>query len=218
MRGIRTRRSVRAFKDKPIDKSILEKIILAASNAPSYSNSQPWEIAVVTGKKKEDLVQSLYQAAHSKKKARPHFPFPRMWPEEMRKRSSLHMMRRFEAAGFPPSDRQAKRNQFLRNFLFFGAPAVVIVYLDERLGHWSIFDLGLFVQNLVLSAHGMGVATCIQAMPVGYPEIISKCLGIPSSKRIAVALALGYEDKSASINRYHPVKKPIEEWVKWLGF
>ncbi len=218
LRGIRTRRSVRAFENKSIDKPLLEKIILAASNAPSYSNTQPWEISVVTGEKKKELVQDLFQAAKSKKGARPHLPFPRLWPEEMRKRSIAHMVRRWEAAGIRQGDRESKRDQFLQNFLFFDAPVALMVYMDSRLGPWSIFDLGLFVQNLILSVHGLGLATCIQAMPVAYPEIISKCLGIPSSKKIVVAVAVGYEDERAPINRYRSEKKPLEEWVNWLGF
>jgi nitroreductase len=198
-----TRRSVRAFQDLPVDRVILEKIILAASHAPSYSNTQPWETAVVLGEKKKDLIQRLYQAAKARRRARPDLPFPRVWPKEMRKRASLH-------------DYEARQNQFLQNFLFFGAPVAIIIYTERRLGPWSTFDLGLFVQNLVLSAHSMGLATCIEAMPVAYPRIIAKCLGIPASKKIVVALALGYEDKSAPINQYRSERKPIEEWVKWF--
>ena len=217
LRGIQTRRSVRAFKDRPIEKSILKKIILAATNAPSYSNTQPWEIAIVTGKKKrEQLIQNVYQAAYSKQKARPHLPFPKRWPEEMRKRAFLHMTRRYETVGVSKKDREGKRNEFLQNFLFFNASAVIIVYMDEGLGPWSIFDMGLFVQNLILAAHGMGLGTCIQAMSVSYPDIIAKCLGISLSKKIVVAIPMGYEDKGAPINRYLSEKKKIEEWVKWL--
>ena len=218
LRGIQTRRSVRAFKDRPIDPSVLEKIILAASNAPSYTNTQPWEMAVVTGKKKEKLVQGLYQAAESKRRAEPDLSFPRGWPEAMRRRSIVHRVRRWEAAEVGRQDREGKRRRFLANFLFFHAPVVLIVYLDGRLGSWSLFDLGLFVQNLVLSAHAMGLATCIQAVPVSYPEVISGILGISRSKKIIVAVALGYEDKRAPINRYRSEKKSVEEWVRWFGF
>jgi nitroreductase len=218
LRGIRTRRSVRAFKDRPIDKPALKKIILAASNAPSYSNTQPWEIAIVAGEKRKKLIEDLRQAVESKMRARPHFPFPKVWPEEMRKRSITHMVRRWEAAGIRQNDREGKRNQFLQNFSFFDAPIVIIIYMDARLGSWSIFDLGLFVQNLILSAYSMGLGTCIQAMPVAYPEIIGKSLGISSSKKIVAVVALGYEDKNAPINRYRSEKKQMEEWVNWFGF
>jgi nitroreductase len=221
LQGIQLRRSIRAFKDTPIGKAIVEKIITAASNAPSYSNTQPWEITIITGETKRELARLLYAAAKSKRKAQPHLPFPQKWPEEMRKRSFVHMMKRWEAAGIRKNDlhsKDAKRDQFLQNFLFFNAPVVIIIYTDNRLGPWSIFDLGLFVQNLILSAQGNGLSTCIQAMPVGYPEIIQKYLGISSSKKIIVAVALGYRDKSAPINGYRSEKKEMGEWVNWLGF
>jgi len=218
LQGIKLRKSIRAFKFTPIEKAIVEEIITAASNAPSYTNTQPWEITIVMGEQKKELAQLLYATVKSKRKAQPDLPFPKMWPEEMRKRASLHMRKRWEAAGIRSGDREAKRDQFLQNFLFFNAPVVIFIYMDNRLGPWSIFDLGLFVQNLILSAQGIGLSTCIQAMPVGYPEIIKKYLGISSSKKMVVAVALGYEDKKAPINRYRSTKKNLEEWVKWIGF
>lgn len=218
LQGIHRRKSIRVFKNTSIDKSKIERIVKAASNTPSYTNTQPWEITIVMGEQKRELAQLLYTTAKSKRKAQPDFPFPKVWPEEMRKRAFLHMRRRWEAAGIRSGDHEAKRDQFLENFLFFNAPVVIFIYMDNRLGPWSIFDLGLFVQNLLLSAQGIGFSTCIQAMPVGYPEIIKKYLGISSSKKIVVAVALGYEDKKAPINRYRSTKKNLKEWVKWIGF
>ncbi len=46
---IRTRRSVRGYKDKPIAKEILEEIVDAARFAPTARNVQPWEFIAVTG-------------------------------------------------------------------------------------------------------------------------------------------------------------------------
>ena len=41
--AVATRRSVRAFLDKPVDKAILERVLLGkAQNAPSGGNTQPW--------------------------------------------------------------------------------------------------------------------------------------------------------------------------------
>jgi nitroreductase len=174
-------------------------------------------MAVVTGEKREELIQKLYEVAQSKKKGSPHLPFPKAWPEPMRKRLLLHMTRRWEAAGVYQGDREGKKRLFFRNFQFFHAPVVFIVYMDNRLGAWSIFDLGLFVQNLCLAAHAVGLGTCIQAVPMVYPEVIAKSLGIPSSKRIIIAISAGYEDKKAPINRYRSKKKGGEEWLSWLG-
>jgi nitroreductase len=49
LEGIKTRRSIRAFKPKPITQGVMKKILQAVSNSPSYSNTQPWEVVVVGG-------------------------------------------------------------------------------------------------------------------------------------------------------------------------
>ena len=49
--GIKTRRSVRAFQAKQIPQNVIEDMLEMARNCPSNSNSQPWEVAVVTGSK-----------------------------------------------------------------------------------------------------------------------------------------------------------------------
>lgn len=41
LEGIETRRSIRAFKPTPIPKEIIERILKAASNSPSFTNTQP---------------------------------------------------------------------------------------------------------------------------------------------------------------------------------
>ncbi|MCF6172755.1 MAG: nitroreductase family protein [Campylobacteraceae bacterium] len=41
------RRSVRVFSDKPVPKSVIEKIILTASSAPSGAHKQPWTFCVI---------------------------------------------------------------------------------------------------------------------------------------------------------------------------
>jgi 5,6-dimethylbenzimidazole synthase len=47
--AIRERRSCRSFTDEPIDKEIIEKILDAATWAPSPLNAQPWSFVVITG-------------------------------------------------------------------------------------------------------------------------------------------------------------------------
>ena len=53
LKCIKTRHSVRAFTSKRIPKSVMKRILQAASNCSSYTNTQPWEVAVVSGKKKD---------------------------------------------------------------------------------------------------------------------------------------------------------------------
>ena len=47
---IKKRRSVRSYKNKPIAKDILEKLVDAARFAPTARNVQPWEFVVITDK------------------------------------------------------------------------------------------------------------------------------------------------------------------------
>ncbi|MDD5530302.1 MAG: nitroreductase family protein [bacterium] len=47
---IKTRRSVRAYLDKPVEDKLIEEIVEAARLAPSACNSQPWRFVVVTDK------------------------------------------------------------------------------------------------------------------------------------------------------------------------
>ena len=43
-----SRRSVRAFTAQPVSEETLERLLLAATSAPSSTNRQPWRFAVVT--------------------------------------------------------------------------------------------------------------------------------------------------------------------------
>ena len=50
MEGLLTRRSVRQYQDKPIDKETIKEIIKAAQYSPTAHNRQPWEFLVVDDK------------------------------------------------------------------------------------------------------------------------------------------------------------------------
>ena len=45
---MRKRRTVRTFSDRPVDREIIEKAILAAGTAPSGANMQPWKFIAVS--------------------------------------------------------------------------------------------------------------------------------------------------------------------------
>ena len=49
---LKTRRSIRKYKSKPVETEKLEKCLEAARWAPSASNKQPWEFLFVTDEKK----------------------------------------------------------------------------------------------------------------------------------------------------------------------
>ncbi len=48
--AIRSRHSVRAFLDRPVEQQIIKDILDVACRAPSGTNTQPWKVYVITGK------------------------------------------------------------------------------------------------------------------------------------------------------------------------
>ncbi len=50
--ALETRRSIRNFQDRPVERDVIEKLITLATQAPSAMNSQPWAFVVITDKNK----------------------------------------------------------------------------------------------------------------------------------------------------------------------
>lgn len=213
--GIETRRSIRAFKDTLIPEETLNKILKTAANSPSYTNTQPWEVAVVYGKKKEELRRIIYDLASRKAEPHPDIPVPRAWPPEHEARSRDHGKRRLAALGVQRDDEAEREKLGLMNFEFYGAPCAIFLFMDGSLNEWSIFDVGLFSQNLILAAHSFGVESCLQASVTRYAPEIKKFLGLPESKKLVICISLGYPDNEAKLNTYRAVKQKPEEFTKW---
>ena len=45
---IKTRRSIRKFTDRPVDRAVLEKLVNIAAFSPSWKNSQPVRYVAIT--------------------------------------------------------------------------------------------------------------------------------------------------------------------------
>ena len=55
LNAIQGRQSIRSFKDKPVSREILKKILDISRFAPSGGNTQPWKIYVLN----QDLMKEL---------------------------------------------------------------------------------------------------------------------------------------------------------------
>ena len=213
--GIETRRSLRAFRSTPVAKGVLEKILAAAAKSPSYTNTQPWEVAVVCGEKKEELSRVLSDLAGSDTLPNSDVPLPENWPAELEQRSREHGKRRLQAIGVNREDVRQRKELRLANFKFYGAPCILILLMDSTLGPWSIFDMGLFSQTLILIAHSFGVGSCLQASVSGYPDTIREVLGVPKTKKVVLAISMGYPDLGARINNYHSTRVSPDDFAQW---
>jgi nitroreductase len=212
------RRSIRAFVPKEVDRGTIQKIIEAANRSPSYQNTQPWEVFVVAGEKKEALVKRLYAEATSGATPKPDLPFPKEWPEAISRRSLEHRLRRFKALGIDPNDKEKMHQGYLRNFQFYGAPCVLFIGLEKSLTPWSVFDLGSFTASILMAAHDQKLGGVPQALSMSYPDLIRKELGIPANMSLLLSVSMGYPDPEAPINQYQSTRKGSEEFIHWYGF
>ena len=214
-----SRTSRRGFLPKKVEKTALEKILKSANRCPSYMNTQPWEVFVAAGEKKENLAKKLYELACSGKPLSPDVPFPKVWPKAHDERSKNHRMRRFKALGIDPDKEEDKVVAAYRsNFNFFDAPCVVFIAMDKTLTPWSVFDCGAFVHGLLLAAHAGGLGACPQAMPTAYPDVVRGVLEIPDNLAIVLCISLGYPDLKMPVNQYRSLRRDISEYTRWQGF
>ncbi len=60
---LQTRYSCRAFLDRPVAHSDIEKIVEAAQRVPSWCNAQPWQLILCEGAQTKILAAALTAAA-----------------------------------------------------------------------------------------------------------------------------------------------------------
>ncbi len=215
LEGIATRRSFRAFKSTPVARETMDRILEVAVRSPSYRDTQPWEVVVVSGKKKDELSRIFYRMAESGVPANPDLPAPKDWPPELDRRAEEYSARRFRTLGIERGNEQQRKGSRLLNFKFYGAPCVLFLFMDSTLTSWSIFDTGLFAQSLILAAHSLGLGSCLQASIANYPDTVRKFLGIPEAKLLVVGISLGYPDLEAPINTYRSSRISPKDFVRW---
>jgi len=210
---IRTRHSVRAFLDDPISREILEKIVADASCAPSAINMQPWEIHVVLGDERKRLSRRLLKSLREKALT--------CGPGSAKPLSDKFMRRSRDCADqMAPliremgMDFKAFVNEGSLNF--YGAPAVILIFLDECFPTERMIDIGSFLGYLVLATAAHGLASCPIGLVKSYEDEIKDQLNILESKNLAVSVAIGKPDVKAAINRFSSTRADLKEFVRWI--
>ena len=79
-------------------------------------------------------------------------------------------------------------------------------------------DIGAVIQTLCLAALNFGLGTCIEAQGRAYPDIIRKYADIPVSKRMIMAIAIGYPNWDYPANKIETPREPIKNITTWHGF
>ena len=70
---IMARRSIRQYKDQPVERQKLETLVECGINAPSGMNKQPWQVRVVDNAEYINGITEIFKAANPKMAADPEF-------------------------------------------------------------------------------------------------------------------------------------------------
>ena len=212
--AVLSRKSIRAFTPQPVNNKVIKDLLALAARSPSGGNLQPWKIYVVNNQSMKKFIE--FQARWDQ----PETPGYAIYPSGLTEpyRTSRYQLGEamYELLGIPREDKDARLQQVLRNFEFFGAPAAIFCFVDKQMGppQWS--DLGMFLQTFMLLAQEAGIDTCAQEAWAMKNDSVSKFVGSDKNDILFCGLALGYKDEDAVINQLSSERRPIEQWAKFL--
>jgi nitroreductase len=215
LESVRQRRSVRSFDGRPIEKSTLEKILMDAANAPSAINMQPWEIHLLSNDERERLSRKLLKSFKERQIT--------CGPGATGKIPELFIDRaRIAAEGMTPlvEETGVDFKTFVNtgSLKFYGAPTVMLVFIDKSFPCERMTDIGIFLGYFLLTAHAYGIGTCPVGLVTSYEDEIKDALNIPEAKKLVISVAMGYADPNSPINRFKSERAGLNESVRWIGF
>jgi F420 biosynthesis protein FbiB-like protein len=193
---LRSRRSIRRFQPKDVDRETLTRILVTATHAPSAHNRQPWRFAVLTQTEPKSHLSELLGA-------------------EFRRDLAGNGLTQAEIE----SRLQRSRNRIM------GAPVVIIlcmdmsemdVYPDEKRSNaertmavQSVAAAGLQLQ---LAAQSDGLSSVWTCWPLFSPHTVKNALGLPETWEPQAMFFIGYSLEEAK----EKVLKPLDDVAIFL--
>ncbi len=213
---VATRHCKRAFLPTHIDGQILSAVFEAALQTASSKNTQPWQIAVISGAARDQLSAQLCEKFDAGVFESPDFkdhPDPMPEVHMARARDCGHAL--FELKGIGRDDREKRKAHSRENFTFFGAPVQIIFHLPAHSQAGNFLDMGAFTQSVQLGLWAHGIGSCPQASLTAYAPTIRQFLKL-EDRWIVCGLACGYPDPDAVVNTFIPQRVPLDEVVSWI--
>jgi nitroreductase/NAD-dependent dihydropyrimidine dehydrogenase PreA subunit len=168
---LRSRRSIRAFKDQPVEKEKIKKLIEIARYAPTASNTQLVEWLVFNDK---DTVNGFAKMAAD-------------WARSMLEKDS-------RAAEMPYIPGIVAAWDAGYDAVLRGAPAMVLASAPKKDLNGTV-NLTLALSYLELAAPSMGLGTCwagiLRGALLGWPPL-QKAIGLPEDHTHYYPMMLGY--------------------------
>jgi nitroreductase len=168
---IRKRRSIRKYKPDPVPRDVLERILEAATWAPSGKNIQNWRFFVLQGSYRDEYL----------KYAQKTWDAVRPILEKQLKPSLYQFTERF--------------------FYTLGdAPILMFAYSKPNPlenNQTSMGSVYMAVQNLLLAAEAEGLGTCAMGSPLEVKDEVDTFLGVKGTDlELICGITVGYPDHS----------------------
>ena len=192
---MRTRRSVRAFSDRPVPRDVIEACLRTAGTAPNGANLQPWHFAVVTdaGLKRRIRVEAEREEQEFYQRRAPE-----AWLEAL-----------------APLGTDASK-PFLEDapvlIGIFAQPYRVMPDGEKRMHYYAGESVGIATGLLVAALHEAGLVCLTHTpSPMGF---LNELLGRPPHERPFLLLVVGHPADDARVPRIG--RKPLEEIATFL--
>lgn len=214
--AVASRRSIRAFLDKPVPFETISRILDQARMAPSGCNFQPWEAAVLSGKPLKALQETLL-ASQPDEPLEYDFSAPGQLDRyQSRLQEVGALMYGAMDIGRGQSDLRA---DFARvNMVSFGAPVLLLCHFPKLMKEAQWSDVGMWLQTIMLLLRGEGLDSCPQEYMGMYGRTIKQHLGLSDDTMLFCGLAIGWRDPDAPVNNFQRPRVALADQIKFLGF
>ena len=208
---MRSRRSKRAYRDKKVERDVIEKVLEAARFAPSGHNEQSTEFVVVQDK---EIIQEI-TALTAKGLARMAMPF-----RYAIGRMIMRLMLGQRGAAYvgelaPELEGLVDLYHGGTDIILREPPVLILFCADSVGGTFAATNANLAVHNAALAAETVGLGCFYPGFVVyvsGRDDSIARLVGLPETHKIYGALAMGY---SRLTFKKWPERNPAK--VTWLG-
>jgi nitroreductase/NAD-dependent dihydropyrimidine dehydrogenase PreA subunit len=207
---LRTRRSIHVFKDKPVERQLIEGIIEAARFAPSSGNAQPTEFIVVQDK---ELLENIAQVAGNfcaDLLAKLRNPLIRRIFSIMMRVPTRYLTEYV----LPHLEHMVAEVQNGKNPILYNAPALILFHAEQKPLSSADISANLALHNVALVAHAQGLGSCY----TGYimlicerDKTIPQMVKLPENHKVYGALAIGYP--RFEFKKWPERRTPKIEWL-----
>lgn len=192
-----TRRTVRDYSDRPVDRRIVEAALLTAGSAPSGANHQPWFFTVIESAQAR---RQIREAAETEEREFYATKAPQEWLDAL------------APLGTDPD----------KAFIEI-APVLIAVFGqrrggsrpgDDRKNYYVPESVGIATGFLIAALHQAGLATLTHTpAPMSF---LNEICGRPDTEKPFLLLVAGHPAEGATVPIAALDKKPLDAIAAWI--